>query len=278
MPAKEYYVYKKQLIPEILHAYETLAGEHDIIVIEGAGSPAEINLKQDDIVNMGLAKMLKAPVLLVGDIDRGGVFAQLAGTLLLLEEEERKMVKGLVINKFRGDVDILKPGLRMLEERTGCPVRGVIPYMYLDIDDEDSLSERLQSRMQKGKIDIAAVRFPKISNFTDLNVLSCYEGVSVRYVDRPGQFGDPDLVILPGTKNTMADLKWLKESGLAGKIQQAASRDVPVIGICGGYQMLGKRLRIPREWKPGIVFRFRWKALAYFRWKPSLPDRKKNES
>ncbi len=251
MPAKEYYAYKKQLIPEILHAYEILAGEHDIIVIEGAGSPAEINLKQDDIVNMGLAKMLKAPVLLVGDIDRGGVFAQLAGTLLLLEEEERKMVKGLVINKFRGDVDILKPGLRMLEERTGCPVRGVIPYMYLDIDDEDSLSERLQSRMQKGKIDIAAVRFPKISNFTDLNVLSCYEGVSVRYVDRPGQFGDPDLVILPGTKNTMADLKWLKESGLAGKIQQAASRDVPVIGICGGYQMLGKRLSDPQGMEAG---------------------------
>ena len=139
----------------------------------------------------------------------------------------------------------------MLEERTGCPVRGVIPYMYLDIDDEDSLSERLQSRMQKGKIDIAAVRFPKISNFTDLNVLSCYEGVSVRYVDRPGQFGDPDLVILPGTKNTMADLKWLKESGLAGKIQQAASRDVPVIGICGGYQMLGKKLSDPQGMEAG---------------------------
>ena len=189
MPAKEYYAFKKQLIPEIMKAYQTLAAEYDIIVVEGAGSPAEINLKQDDIVNMGLARMLKAPVLLVGDIDRGGVFAQLAGTLMLLEEEERQMVRGLVINKFRGDLDILKPGLQMLEERTRCPVRGVIPYVHLDIDDEDSLSERFSSQMPKGRIDIAAVRFPRISNFTDLNVLSCYKGVSVRYVDRPAQFG-----------------------------------------------------------------------------------------
>ncbi len=251
MPAKEYYAFKKQLIPEIMKAYQTLAAEYDIIVVEGAGSPAEINLKQDDIVNMGLARMLKAPVLLVGDIDRGGVFAQLAGTLMLLEEEERQMVRGLVINKFRGDLDILKPGLQMLEERTRCPVRGVIPYVHLDIDDEDSLSERFSSQMPKGRIDIAAVRFPRISNFTDLNVLSCYEGVSVRYVDRPAQFGDPDLVILPGTKNTMGDLKWLMESGIAGKIQQAVSRNTPVIGICGGYQMLGTMLSDPEGVEAG---------------------------
>ena len=151
MPAREYYQYKKALIPDILKAYETLSDRHDIVVIEGAGSPAEINLKQDDIVNMGLAQMVKAPVLLVGDIDRGGVFAQLVGTLALLEEQEREMVKGFVINKFRGDVEILKPGLSVLEERTGKQVRGVIPYVTLELDDEDSLSERLENTKREGE-------------------------------------------------------------------------------------------------------------------------------
>ena len=149
MPAREYFAYKKQLIPEILSAYNILAAKHDIIVIEGAGSPAEINLKQDDIVNMGLAKMLHTPVLLAGDIDRGGVFAQLAGTLMLLEEEERALVKGLVINKFRGDVEILRPGLSMLEEKAGKPVTGVVPYVTLDLDDEDSLSERIHGDQKR---------------------------------------------------------------------------------------------------------------------------------
>ena len=245
MPAREYYRYKKALIPDILKAYETLSDRHDIVVIEGAGSPAEINLKQDDIVNMGLAQMVKAPVLLVGDIDRGGVFAQLVGTLALLEEQEREMVKGFVINKFRGDVEILKPGLSVLEERTGKQVRGVIPYVTLDLDDEDSLSERLENTKGKGRVNIAAIHLPRISNFTDLNVLSCYEDISVRYVRSLSQFGEPDLVVLPGTKNTLEDLKWLKESGLAAKIQRAAGRGVPVIGICGGYQMLGDILVDP---------------------------------
>lgn len=251
MPAKEYYTYKKKLIPDILEAYDRLSAQSDIIVIEGAGSPAEINLKKDDIVNMGLAKMVHAPVLLVGDIDRGGVFAQLAGTIMLLEEQERQLIKGLVINKFRGDVEILKPGLWMLEEKVKKPVIGVIPYMHLDIDDEDSLSERLSQDGTKGRIDIAAIRFPRISNFTDLNVLSYYKGVSVRYIDRLSEFGEPDLIILPGTKNTMDDLKWLKESGLAGKIQQAAAKKVPVIGICGGYQMLGEELFDPEGTESG---------------------------
>lgn len=245
MPAREYFAYKKQLIPEILCAYDILAAKHDIIVIEGAGSPAEINLKQDDIVNMGLAKMLHAPVLLAGDIDRGGVFAQLAGTLMLLEEEEKALVKGLVINKFRGDVEILRPGLGMLEEKTGKPVAGVIPYETLDLDDEDSLSERLNDDQNIGRLDIVAVRFPRLSNFTDLNVLSYYEGVSVRYVDRPSALGEPDLIILPGTKNTMGDLRWIKESGMEAKIRQAAAKGIPVLGICGGYQMLGETLEDP---------------------------------
>lgn len=251
MAAKAYFAYKKQLVPDILRAYESLAARHDIIVIEGAGSPAEINLKQEDIVNMGLAKMLQAPVLLAGDIDRGGVFAQLAGTLMLLEEEERRLVKGLVINKFRGDVDILRPGLRMLEERTKKTVTGVLPYVALDLDDEDSLSERLYEGRRRGRLDISVIRFPRLSNFTDLNVLSYYEGVAVRYVSRASELEEPDLIILPGTKNTMEDLRWLKESGMAAKIQKAAAKGIPVIGICGGYQMLGELLEDPEGEEAG---------------------------
>ena len=262
MPAREYYRYKKALIPDILKAYETLSDRHDIVVIEGAGSPAEINLKQDDIVNMGLAQMVKAPVLLVGDIDRGGVFAQLVGTLALLEEQEREMVKGFVINKFRGDVEILKPGLSVLEERTGKQVRGVIPYVTLDLDDEDSLSERLENTKGKGRVDIAAIHLPRISNFTDLNVLSCYEDISVRYVRSLSQFGEPDLIVLPGTKNTLEDLKWLKESGLAAKIQRAA----------GDTRCWETSSLILRDRRQETVFPEQWKGLAYFRYGRCLPD------
>ena len=171
MSAREYFAYKKQLIPDILKAYEKLDKEYDIIVIEGAGSPAEINLKQDDIVNMGMAKMAKAPVLLVGDIDRGGVFAQLVGTIMLLEDEEKKMIKGTIINKFRGDKTILDPGVDMLEEMTRIPVVGVTPYMQVDIEDEDSLSERFFHKNNQGVVDIAVIRLPRISNFTDFAVL-----------------------------------------------------------------------------------------------------------
>ena len=152
---------------------------YDIIVIEGAGSPAEINLKQDDIVNMGMAKMADAPVLLVGDIDRGGVFAQLYGTVMLLDDEEKSRIKGTIINKFRGDVEILRPGLDMIENLTNVPVVGVVPYGYFMIDDEDSLSERFENKTVN-VIDIAVVRFPRISNFTDFNVFECIDGVSVR--------------------------------------------------------------------------------------------------
>ena len=182
MPAKEYFKYKKKLIPDILSAYETLDRQYDVIVLEGAGSPAEINLKQDDIVNMGMAALVDAPVLLVGDIDRGGVFAQLLGTLMLLEEPEKERVKGLIINKFRGDKTILDPGVVMLEERGHVPVVGVVPYMELSIDDEDSLSSRFDRR-EEGLIDIAVIRYPRISNFTDLSVLEQIGQVSVRYVD-----------------------------------------------------------------------------------------------
>ena len=245
MKAMDYYANKKQLVPEIEKAFEKLSGEYDIIVIEGAGSPAEINLKENDIVNMGMARIVKAPVLLCGDIDRGGVFASLYGTVKLLEDEEQSMIKGLIINKFRGDVEILKPGLQMIEEKTGIPVVGVVPLTPLDIDDEDSLSDRLTHTGQKGGIDLAVIRLPHISNFTDFNVFERMDGVSLRYVGSAGELGTPDLIFLPGTKNTMDDLTWLRESGMETAVLRCAEQKVPVVGICGGYQMLGELLEDP---------------------------------
>ncbi|HAG57292.1 MAG TPA: cobyric acid synthase CobQ, partial [Ruminococcaceae bacterium] len=245
MRAADYYRYKTQLIPDILAAYNQLAAQNDIIVLEGAGSPAEINLKENDIVNMGMAKMVQAPVLLVGDIDRGGVFAALAGTMLLLEEEEKKMVKGTIINKFRGDVKILEPGLGMLEDIIHIPTLGVVPYLHLDVDDEDSLTERFSRRNTAAAIDIAVIRLPRISNFTDFNPLEYMEQVSVRYVSSPGQLGDADLIILPGTKNTMDDLLWMRQNGLEAAVQKHAAKGKPVLGICGGFQMLGRSIRDP---------------------------------
>ena len=245
MPAASYFKDKKQLVPEIMKAYLSLEEEYDIIVIEGAGSPAEINLKKNDIVNMGMAKMVDAPVLLAGDIDRGGVFAQLYGTVALLEEEERKRVKGLIINKFRGDVEILKPGLATLEELTKIPVAGVIPWIYAKLDDEDSLAPRL-SRVQAGAgVDIAVVRLPHISNFTDFNPLEQQPGISLRYAGDVKTLGQPDMVIVPGSKNTMSDLKWMRQNGMEAAILKLAAANVPVLGICGGYQMLGESIEDP---------------------------------
>lgn len=245
MSARDYYKKKTELIPHIMEAYNNLAKEYDIIVMEGAGSPAEINLKENDIVNMGMAKLVNSPVLLVGDIDRGGVFASIAGTLMLLEEDERKMIKGTIINKFRGDVNILKPGLDMIEEITKTPVVGVVPYMELDIDDEDSLSERFNNKGTVDLIDIAVIRLPRISNFTDFNTFEYIPGVSLRYVKSVRELKDPDMIILPGTKNTMEDLKWLRESGLETQILKQAAKEKVIFGICGGYQMLGMELSDP---------------------------------
>lgn len=245
MSAAEYYRNKRALVPAILDAYHKLEEEYDVIVIEGAGSPAEINLKEEDIVNMGLAELVDAPVLLVGDIDRGGVFAQLVGTVELLEESERARIKGTIINKFRGDKEILAPGLRMLEEKTRIPVRGVVPYFYLDIDDEDSLSERFVKKDTVGLIDIAVIRLPRISNFTDFMALECMEGVSLRYVTSPAEFGSPDAVLIPGSKNTIGDLLWMRQSGLETKVIRHAADGKLVFGICGGYQMLGEVITDP---------------------------------
>lgn len=248
MSARDYFAFKHKLVPDVMKAFNELSTENDIIVIEGAGSPAEVNLKDEDIVNMGMAKMAKAPVLLVGDIDRGGVFAQLIGTVSLLEEEEKKMVKGLIINKFRGDKTILDPGIAILEEKSGIDVVGVAPYLQIDIEDEDSLSERLDFRGNgdtAALIDIAVIRLPRISNFTDLNVMETIPGVSVRYVKNAQELKDPDMIVLPGSKNTISDLLWMRQNGLEAAILKQAGIGKVVFGICGGFQMLGETLADP---------------------------------
>jgi adenosylcobyric acid synthase len=240
---------KPQLWETVSRSLDSLREQYDVVVIEGAGSPAEINLKQTEIVNMRVALYANAPVLLAGDIDRGGVFASLVGTLELLEPEERDTIKGFIINKFRGDVTLLEPGLRFLEERTGIPVSGVVPY-YIDIhipeEDAVSLEER---RDMKAKtdflLDVAVIGFPHISNFDDFDPLKREPGVRLRYVESNDTLGSPDLVILPGTKTTMADLAWLRKRGFAGEIRQLSRNGAAVIGICGGYQMLGERVLDP---------------------------------
>lgn len=244
LSAQEYYKMKDNLAPEVMKAFNHLSEENDIIVIEGAGSPAEINLAENDIVNMGMAKMADAPVILVADIDRGGVFASAYGTIKLLPVEDQERFCGIVINKFRGDVDILKPGLTMLEDLTGKPVLGVIPMEKIDVDDEDSLSDRLNQKTITEGIDVAVIRLPHISNFTDFSAFELIDGVSLRYVTDKKELGDPDLILLPGTKNTMGDMEWLIESGLEGAIIRAA-RTTRVIGICGGFQLLGKEMHDP---------------------------------
>ncbi len=256
MEAREYFSYKKTLLPQIMEAFNKLAKENDIIVIEGAGSPAEINLRENDIVNMGLAQMVDAPVLLVGDIDRGGVFAQLLGTLELLTSEERERVKGLIINKFRGDASLLDSGILELEKRAGIPVSGVVPYMNIRLDDEDSLTSRFIKRpLLEGGINIGVVRLPHISNFSDFSVFEAFEGsgdefwagIRLHYLDQTDgeKLGQMDMVILPGSKNTIFDLKWLKDSGLSDEILDFADRGGVLFGICGGFQMLGKRVSDP---------------------------------
>ena len=253
--AKDYFARKKELLPEVLKAFRALSEQNDAIIIEGAGSPVEINLKDNDVfVNMDMAKAAKAPVLLVGDIDRGGVFAQLYGTAALLTEEERAMVKGVIINKFRGDRTILEPGIKQLEDLIRIPVVGVVPWVKLDIDDEDSLSARLTD-CEAALVDIVVIRLPRLSNFTDFKALEGIDGVSVRYIDSTRHFGEPDLVILPGTKNTMADLLWMRQNGLEAKIRRYADQGGAVLGICGGYQMLGESLSDPHNIEHGGTIR-----------------------
>ena len=245
MAACDYFKYKTSLIPTVQAAYDDLASRHDVVVIEGAGSPAEINLKHNDIVNMGMAKMAAAPVLLVGNIDCGGVFAQLVGTHALLEDDERRMLKACVINKFRGDVALLQPGLDELERRMGVPVAGVVPYTPLDLDDEDGFSAMQGSGAANALLDIAVVRLPHISNFTDLDALTALPEVRVRYVSHAEELGRPDLVVVPGTKATLGDLAWMGEHGLDAALRLHAEVGGLVLGICGGYQMLGLEIHDP---------------------------------
>jgi adenosylcobyric acid synthase len=247
--AVEYHARKPELRGVVRDALARLRASHDLVVIEGAGSPAEINLKDRDLVNMFVAGIADAPVLLVGDIDRGGVFAAFVGTMELLLPEERARVAAFVINKFRGDVRLLEPGLRFLEDRTGVPVLGVLPYVQrLRVADEDSaaLDERRgRARAREGELEIAVVRLPRIANYDDFQPLEHEPGVVVRFVEHPGDLEHADLVIVPGTKTTIADLGWLRETGLAAAIGARAASGGRVLGICGGCQLLGLTIEDP---------------------------------
>lgn len=224
----------------IKKAFRKLERKYELIIIEGAGSPAEINLYEQDIANMRIAELADAPVILAADIERGGVFASIYGTLNLLKDEHRERVKGLIINKFRGDEEILKPGIEMIQELARKPVLGVIPFIKdLQLPDEDSVSLAKQAQ-EYCSLDVAVIRLPRISNFTDFDPL-IYEGLNVRYVERAEQLGQPDAVILPGTKNTVEDLLWLRERGFEEKLKKLWGI-IPIVGICGGYQILGKRI------------------------------------
>jgi len=246
LEASQYYDYTPYLLGVIEDSLNRLRSTYDVVVIEGAGSPAEINLKEREIVNMRVARMADAPVLLVGDIDRGGVFASIIGTLELLTEQERDLVKGLIINKFRGDLALLKPGLDFLEKKSDKPVLGVIPYFRgIKIAQEDSvyLEERRAGSASRG-VDIAVIHLPHISNYDDFDPLEEMD-CTVRYISEASELGNPDLIILPGTKSTITDLIYLREQGMAQAIIQRAKAGTPVIGICGGYQMLGKTINDP---------------------------------
>ncbi len=252
MSAREYFKFKKSLVPQIVSAFQKLEETSDIIVIEGAGSPAEINLRENDIVNMGLAEILGAPVILAADIDRGGVFAQLLGTAELLSKSERSRIKGFVINKFRGDVSLLESGIKAIEKKTKIPCAGTMPYLKISLDDEDSLSSRFEKK-DFSLVNLAVVKLPRISNFTDFDVFEQIPGVSLNYISSKKDFenlDDFDLVFLPGSKNTIGDLKWLKENGFDKKIIEFAEKK-PVFGICGGYQILGKSISDPENVEEG---------------------------
>ncbi len=244
MDAVTYQKYKPELKSKILKTYKSLAKENDVMVLEGAGSPAEINLSDRDIVNMGMAKMADCPVILVADIDKGGVYAAIYGTVKLLPKEDQKRIKGIIINKFRGDSSLLVSGNKMIEKLTGIPVIGVIPMTNIDIDDEDSvaLSQKSKVKDEMRPIDVAVIALPKISNFTDFHSLEIQPDVSVRYVLNPEEIGLPDILIIPGSKNTNEDMAYLHNHGFVKPIQAIHRKGTMIVGICGGYQMLGTKL------------------------------------
>ncbi|MBP2654512.1 MAG: Cobyric acid synthase [Firmicutes bacterium] len=249
MSASQYHEgYSKKMLGIIESSLRKLEAEFEVVVIEGAGSPAEVNLKANDIVNMRIAKMANAPVLLIADIDRGGALAAVVGTLELLESDERELVKGIIINKFRGDIKLLNPALEFLATKTGKPVVGVVPHIsQMGIDNEDSVSLDEKAVDSGGEIEIAVLRTPRISNFTDFDVLAAESGVVVRYVCQGERLGKPDMVILPGSKNTTEDLLYIKAVGYDRDIYRLVESGIPVVGICGGFQMLGREIRDPEH-------------------------------
>jgi adenosylcobyric acid synthase len=256
MTAQEYHKgYSLKALDTVKACLDKLTSEYDAVVIEGAGSPAEVNLKANDIVNMRVAKMGNTPVLLVADIDRGGALAAVVGTLELLEPDERALVAGIIINKFRGDIRLLQSALDFLEEKTKKPVLGVIPHLdNLGIDDEDSVSleDKMTIKKERYDVEIAVIRTPKISNFTDFDALAAEPDVMVRYVQPGEKIGTPDLVILPGSKSTIADLLYLREQGYEKELKSLVLVGIPVIGICGGYQMLGQDIFDPEHTESAV--------------------------
>ncbi|MEV0246047.1 cobyric acid synthase [Nocardia sp. NPDC050712] len=248
--ARDYFQHRQDLRAVVAAELDSLRADYDVVICEGAGSPAEINLRATDLANMGLARAAHLPVVVVGDIDRGGVLAHLFGTVAVLEPEDQQLISAFIVNKFRGDVDLLKPGLDRLAELTGRPTLGVLPYAEdLWIDAEDSLSTIADAPVGRPRpprgtewLTVAAVRLPRISNSTDIEALACEPGVSVRWVTEPSRLADADLVVLPGSKATVADLEWLRRTGLADALRARAAAGRPVLGICGGYQMLGARI------------------------------------
>ncbi len=257
LEAGEFASGRRHLAQAAFAAYTELAGRYDLVVSEGAGSPTEINLRAGDYVNMGLARRFSLPVVVVGDIDRGGVFASLYGTVALLDDADRALIKGLVINKFRGDVGLLRPGLDRIAELTGVPVLGVLPWLedvWLDGEDTLQVGRWGAARAAAGpRLRVAALRFPRLSNATDLDALACEPGVEVTMTSDPVTVRSADLVVLPGSRATVSDLAWLRATGLADAVRAAAARGVPVLGICGGFQMLGRTIDDRIESGDGVV-------------------------
>ncbi|MDO4710687.1 MAG: cobyric acid synthase [Peptostreptococcaceae bacterium] len=249
MDSVSYRAKKASLLPTIRESYDYLAKDNDLIVIEGAGSPAELNMMENDISNMASAEMLDAPVILVADIDRGGVFASIYGTVMLQNEKDRDRIQGIIINKFKGKKELIQPGIDEIERLTGKPVLGVLPYMPINLEDEDSITEKTHWQgSPNNNINIEVVKYPHLSNSTDFEVLRHMKGVNIRFVELHENFTDPDLIILPGTKNTVNDLKSLKSSKLLDQLYDLnKNKNVPIIGICGGFQMLGKLIRDPHH-------------------------------
>lgn len=246
MTGVAYSDYKVELKDEILKAYKNIESNYQIGVIEGAGSPVELNLKENDIANMGVAELLDSPVILVADIDRGGVFASIYGTIQLLEKKERDRVKGIVINKFRGDIERLKSGLDRIEELTGVKVLGVVPYFKLEIEDEDGVTEKTEKvNVKEGVIRVSVIKLKHLSNFTDITPLTFYEDVEINYINSATELGNEDIIVIPGSKNTIEDIKYLKKSGIASEIIKQSRAGKIIIGICGGMQILGDRVLDP---------------------------------